>query len=88
MREAFKRIQLLSAKPNVRKRPFSKFMLAMQGLYRVPAIRAVLGPALERAVGVQGSVLVRLTSDSEEARARDMSFDELAQEALDAKRTN
>jgi hypothetical protein len=48
----------------------------------------VLGPVLERAVGVQGSVLVRLTTDAEEARARAMSFDELAQEALAAKTQN
>jgi hypothetical protein len=85
MREAFKRIQLLGAKPNVRKRPFSKVMLGLQDLYRIAPVRAVLGPVLERAIGVQGSVLVRLTSDSEEARARAMSFDELAQEALAAK---
>ncbi|MGZ3452630.1 MAG: hypothetical protein ACXWUG_27375 [Polyangiales bacterium] len=85
MREAFKRIQLLGAKPNVRKRPFSKVMLGLQDLYRIGPIRAVLGPVLERAVGVQGSVLVRLTTDSEEARARAMSFDDLAQEALNAK---
>jgi hypothetical protein len=51
-------------------------------------IRAVFGPLLERAVGVQGSMMMRLISDDEEARARDMSFDDLAQEALSAKLAN
>ncbi len=88
MKEAFKRVQLLSAKPTVQRRPFSRAMLKLQALYQRPWVRAVFGPVLERAVGVQGSVLVRLIDDADEARARAMSFDELAQEALDAKLVN
>lgn len=88
MREAFKRVQLLSAKPNVRRRPFTQFMLGMQELYRVPVVRKWFGPVVERVVGVQGSMLVRLNTDEEEARAARMSFDELAQEALSAKLKN
>lgn len=88
MKEAFKRVQLLSAKPTVQRRPFSRAMLKLQALYQRPWVRAVFGPVLERAVGVQGSVLVRLIDDADEARARAMSFDELAQEALNAKLVN
>lgn len=88
MKEAFKRVQLLGEKPAVRRRPFSKVMLRLQDLYQRPMVRKVFGPVLERAVGVQGSVLVRLIDDAEAARAKKMSFDELAQEALNAKFTN
>jgi hypothetical protein len=88
LKEAFKRVQLLSSKPTVQRRPFSKFMLKMQELYQQPLIRRAIGPVLERAVGVQGSMMMRLINDEEEARAREMSFDELAQEALNAKLEN
>lgn len=88
MREVFRRVQLIGSKPNVQRRPFSKVMLFMQNLYQRPAVRRVLGPAIERAVGVQGSMLERLITDEEEARARKMSFDELAEEALNAKNLN
>lgn len=88
MKEVFKRLQMLATKPTVRRRPFAKVMLALQDLHRRPAVRAVFGRALERAMGVEGSVLMRLLTDEEEARARDMSFDELAQEALEAKKSN
>ena len=88
MKEAFKRVQLLSSKPTVQRRPFSRAMLKLQTMYQQPMIRAVFGPLLERAVGVQGSMMMRLINDEEEARARDMSFDDLAQEALSAKLAN
>jgi len=88
MKEAFKRVQLLGAKPNLQRRPFAKVMLKLQDLYQRPLVRRVFGPVLERAVGVQGSVLIRLIDDAEAERARKMSFDELAQEALNAKFTN
>ena len=88
MREAFKRVQLIGAKPNLRKRPFTQFMFVMQELYRTPVVRKYFGPVLERVVGVQGDMIMRLYSDEEEARARAMSFDELAQEALSAKLKN
>ncbi len=85
MKEVFKRVQLLRAKPNVARRPFSKVMIALQDLYQVPSVRRVLGPAIERAVGVQGSMLERLVSADDERRARAMSYDDLAQDALAAK---
>lgn len=88
MKEVFKRIQLLRAKPTVARRPFAKVMIAMQDLYQVPRIKAVLGPVIERVVGIQGSMLERLVTTEDEARARDMSFDELAADALQAKNLN
>lgn len=88
MREAWKRVQMLTAKPSLQRRPFVRGMIALREIYRRPAARAVLGPLLERATGVPGSVLVNLLSDQEERRARDMSFADLAEEALSAKRSN
>lgn len=88
MREAFKRVQLLGAKPNVTRRPFAKVMTALQELYQYPRVRRVMGPFIERAVGVQGSMLERLVTADEEARAAKMTFDELAEDALQAKNLN
>lgn len=85
MREAWKRAQMLGVKQQSVGRPFVKTMLKLQDLYRRPLGRALLGPVLERIIGVPGSVLVRLIEDKDEARARHMSFGELAEEALAAK---
>ncbi len=85
MREAFRRIQILGSKPNVQRRPFVRVMMALQDMYRKPWAAATIGPILERATGVPGSVLVRLIDEEDERRAAKLSFDELAEEALAAK---
>ncbi|MBK7398886.1 MAG: hypothetical protein IPJ34_21980 [Myxococcales bacterium] len=85
MKEAFRRMQILGAKPNVKRRPFVRVMMALQELYRRPWASATIGPLLERATGVPGSVLVRLIDEEDERRAARLSFDELAEEALSAK---
>lgn len=86
MKEAFRRMQILAAKPTVRRRPFTRVMLGLQDLYRRPWAAATFGPLLERATGVPGDVLVRLTDEEDERRAARLSFDELAEEALAAKK--
>lgn len=86
MKEAFKRMQLMAAKPTVRKSPFVKVMLALQDLYNDhPVARKVAGPAIERFIGVDGSAIMRLYTEAEKKRAENMSFDELAEDALAAK---
>ncbi len=85
MREAFKRIHLVSNKPGVKRRPFARFMIAMQRAYTRPALKRILGPLITRIVGVPGNLLTPLYDDEELARAGRMSFDELAQEALHSK---
>ncbi len=85
MREAFKRMQLLSAKPGIAARPFSKFLRTLQFLYASPATHRVLGPLAERLVGVPGEYLRDLYTQEEWARASRSSMDELAQGALAAK---
>lgn len=85
MREAFKRIHLVTSKPDVRKRPFARFMLTMQSAYQQPMLRRVLGPIITRAVGLPGELITPLYDEEELARAGRMSFDELAEEALESK---
>jgi hypothetical protein len=85
MREAFKRMQLLSTKPGVSDLWFSRFMLGLQALYldpkRGPLVRAVVA----RLAGVDPRYIERLYTQAELERAKAMSFSELADEALAAK---
>jgi hypothetical protein len=90
LREAFRRIQLLGAKPGVRDRPFSKFMAKLQELYLTvttehPRAGKLVGDVLARAAGLEPQFLQRLVTDDDERRARSMTFDELAEDALRAK---
>lgn len=83
--EAFKRIQLISTKPNVARRPFVRFMLTMQAMFRNPILGALFGRWLIAIIGTDPRVLVKLYDDADEARAQRMSFDELAEETLGLK---
>jgi len=85
LREAFKRIQLLAEKPQVRRRPFVRFMAKMRELYNDPVVGTVLGRLLVRITGVEPRWLETLFTDEEAAKAATMSFDELAADALGAK---
>ncbi len=84
MREAFKRLQLLGAKPATMNTWFGAFMRTLQDGYNDPRIGAVLGPAIGRIVGV-GDFMRVLYSQDEERRAAAMSYEELADEALGVK---
>ena len=86
LREAFKRIQLLTCKPKVAELPFVKFMQTLQNAHNSrfagPRARAVIA----RLAGAEPQFLAQLATDEEVARACAMSFDALAEEALAAKR--
>jgi hypothetical protein len=84
LREAFKRLQLLGAKPATMNTWFGKFMRALQAGYNDPRIGKVLGSAIGRVAGV-GDFLGNLYTKEEEARAAAMSYGELAEEALAVK---
>jgi hypothetical protein len=84
-REAFKRVQLLMRKPTVARTPFSRFMIAAQAAYNHPLAGRFLGPLLLRALGAEDRAARILFTRDELDRARRMSFDELADEALAAK---
>lgn len=83
--EAFKRVQLLSTKPDVARRPFVKFMLTMQTLFRHPLLGALFGRWLIAIIGTDPRVIVKLYTDEEAAHAQRMSFDEMAEETLGLK---
>jgi hypothetical protein len=86
IKEAMKRMQILGTKSGVREHPFTRFMMGLQDLYNDhPAARLVFGGLIRRVVGVDETLLVRLYSEAERARAARMSFDELAEDALTAK---
>jgi hypothetical protein len=85
LREAFKRVQMLAAKPGVTRRPFGAFMIAMRDLYNTRLGRALLGRVLTRLAGMQPQLMENIPTPDEMARAERMSFEELADEALAAK---
>lgn len=83
--EAFKRIQLLGARPGLAERPFATFIRTLQNLFNDPIIGAIFGPVLARIIGLDPRVINRLYSEEEERRYHAMTIDEMAQEALRAK---
>jgi rubrerythrin len=85
VQEAFKRIQLVLRKPTVARTPFSRFMIYMQELYNRPLINKVFGRLLLRALGAEDRAARILFTQEELARTEQMSFDELAEEALAVK---
>ena len=85
IQEAFKRIQLMLRKPTVARMPFSRFMIAMQTAYNHPVIGRVFGPAILRALGAEPRAATILFTPEELVRAQQMTFDELAEDALAAK---
>ena len=86
MKEAFKRIQLLSKKTGVRRSAFVKFMERLQDQYNDSAFtRVVFGRAIERFLGVGPEMIARLYDEAERERASRMSYEELAADALQAK---
>lgn len=85
LREAIKRLQLLSNKPGVSDRPFNRFISGLRKTYQMPVAGKLFGQIISRAAGAPGEFLIDLYSHEEAARARHMSFDELAKDALHAK---
>jgi hypothetical protein len=85
LREAFKRVQMLASKPGVTRRPFGAFMIAMRDLYNTRLGRALLGRVLTRLAGMEPRFMENIPTPDEMARAGQMSFDELAEEALAVK---
>jgi hypothetical protein len=83
--EAFKRVQMVSAKPGIARRPFGAFMLGVRDLYNTRLGRTVLGGVLTRIAGMEPRFMENLPTAEDMERAGRMTFDELAQEALAVK---
>jgi hypothetical protein len=88
LREAFKRIQLLGAKESVKNAPIIRNFIVAQELYNDSLVfRVVFGRMIERLIGLDREHIMRLYSEDEAREVQNMSFDEMAQEALAAKGT-
>jgi hypothetical protein len=85
LQEAFKRVQLVLRKHTVARTPFSKFMIGAQAAYNHPVIGKIFGPILLRALGAEDRAARILFTQEELRRTQQMSFEELAEEALAAK---
>jgi rubrerythrin len=83
--EAFKRIQLTLRKPTVARAPFSKMMIKAQEAYNHPVFGKFFGRLLLRLLGAEDRAARILFTQEELARSQQMSFDEIAEEALAAK---
>lgn len=85
IREAFKRMQLLGAKPGLGELPLLKFWNTMMALYHHPRSGPHAKAAIARIVGAEPELMEKLATEEELARAAKMSFEELADEALAVK---
>jgi hypothetical protein len=85
LQEAFKRVQLVLRKHKVARTPFSKFMIGAQSAYNHPVLGRIFGPILLRALGAEDRAARILFTQEELRRTQQMSFEELAEEALAAK---
>jgi hypothetical protein len=88
LREAFKRMQLLSFKPGLDRRPFMVFMRTLHELFNHPLAGRLVGRLAARLSGVEPRFMERLYTEQEAVAARDTSFDDLAADALRAKYEN
>lgn len=87
LREAFRRMQLLGMKEDRAKLPFGRFLRALQAIFNHPVAGPTLGGLAGRLAGV-GPFLERFYTEADLQQARRMTYGELAEEALDAKRAS
>ena len=85
IREAFKRMQLLSQKPQLAKRPFVNFMVTLRAAFNTPVVGRLFGQIISRLTAVPPELLKDLYSEREARRAEAMSIEELSHDALEAK---
>jgi hypothetical protein len=84
-REAFKRMQLLGRRETQTRRPFTKFLRFLQDGIDHPVAGRFVGDLFSRVAGVEKGFMKTLFDQEELARARRMTYDQMAQEALDTK---
>jgi hypothetical protein len=87
MREAFRHMQRIGAKPESARRPFGRFLRLMFDAFNHPQAGPLVGRAAARLLGLDPRYMAWMDSDHQAARAARMSYEELAREALEAKRT-
>lgn len=84
-REAFKRMQLLGRREADARRPFTKFLRFLQDGIDHPIAGRFVGDFFSRIAGVEKDFIKTLINEEELARARRMTYEEMAREALAAK---
>jgi hypothetical protein len=85
MREAFRHMQRIGAKPEAMRRPFARFLRVLYDAFNHPKAGPWVGRAAARVTGIDPRYMARLNSDQDIERAAGRSYDELCQDALDAK---
>ncbi len=86
LKEAVKRMQILGSRPNVAERPFSKFLAALRDANNHPVWGKYLGGIARRLTANFPEELYRdLASASELKHGRQVSIEQLADEAVQAK---
>jgi hypothetical protein len=85
MREAFRHMQRVGARPEAARRPFSRFVLAMYDAFNHPKAGPWVAWVTSRLVGVDPRYMVWLDNDAALARAATITYDELCRDALAAK---
>jgi hypothetical protein len=82
LREVFRRLELLEAKPGVADRPFAAFAYGLRKVYNHPVAGRAVKRIATRLAGVDEQLMQRFVTAEDIARTRRMSFDEMAEEAL------
>ncbi|MBK8254727.1 MAG: hypothetical protein IPK82_18960 [Polyangiaceae bacterium] len=87
LKDAFKRMQILGRKEETARRPFTKFLRALDAIFNHPVAGPLFGGIAGRLTGV-GSFMERFYTPEELENARKMTYAELAEDALSAKSDN
>ncbi|MFO0762542.1 MAG: hypothetical protein U0359_39245 [Byssovorax sp.] len=85
--EAFKRFQLLRAKPGVDTLPFARFVEVMQDAYNDHFWGPIVGGLASRALGLEPRFMKLMNTEEEMRAAARKTFSELADEVLAVKTT-
>jgi hypothetical protein len=85
LRDAFKRMQLLGRKEETPRRPFTRFLRFLQDGVDHPIAGPIVGGLFGRVGGVGKDFLAKLYDEEELSRARRMTYQEMAEDALAAK---
>lgn len=88
IREAIKRLQLLRAKPNVANQPMARLLLFVQKINDTPYVGRAFGAIFTRLIIIEPELYRRLTDEAEERRAAQLTYEQLANEALELKYTD
>lgn len=88
LKEAVKRMQMIAERPEVANSPMGRFLMTVRAAASHPVLGRVFGDVIGRIGGAPVELLVRQYDDAEAARARRMTFDQMAEEALAQKAVN